>query len=172
MKKKLFVILLTLVLLLSMPSPVFAATSQDVTVTGTPSFIAISNSPGSFDFLTLTEDTDEQTSNGYFTITNSSSVNIDLNIQSDNWSGVTAWTYGVPAEDTGQLKASSANGGVGGSTGAGNFDITILVGSDTLLCDNVTTVTNPTWELQIDVASTFTHGDEQTNTITITAVAE
>lgn len=172
MKKKLFTILFTLVFLLSMSVPTFAATSQDVTVTGTPSFISISNSPGSFDFQTLAENTDEQTSNGYFTVTNSSSVNIDLNIQCDNWTGVTSWTYGAPGEDQGQLKASSANGGVGGSTGAGNFDIAILVGSDTLLCDNVTAVTNPTWELQIDVASTFTHGDEQTNTVTIIAVAE
>ena len=172
MKKKLLVILLTFVLLLSMSTPAFALTSQDVTVTATPSFIAISNAPGSFDFGALTENVDEDTGNGYFTVTNSSSVNIDINIQSDNWSGASSWTYGAPAEDTGQLKASSANGGTGGSTGVGAYDIAILSGSDTLLCDNVTSVTNPTWELQIDVASTFTYGDEQANTVTITAVAE
>ena len=155
-----------------MSTPVFAATSQDVTVTGTPSFISISNSPGSNDFSTLDAGVDEQTSNGYFTVTNSSTVAIDINIQCNGWSGVTPWTYGAPAENQAQLKASSADGGVGGSTGAGNFDITLLNGSDTLLCDAVGTSTNPTWELQWDMATSFTHGEEQTTTVTIAAVAD
>lgn len=170
--KKIFISLfLVMILVMSFTIPVFAATSQDVTVTGTPSFISISNSPSSFDFQTLEANVDEQTSNGYFTINNTSTVAIDINIKCNGWSGTTSWTYGAPAEDQGQLKASSANGGVGGSTGAGNFDIVLLNGSDTLLCDAVGTSTNPTWELQIDVASSFTHGAQQTSIVTITAIS-
>jgi len=172
MRKYFVSLLLSLVLLMSLIVPVSAATSQLVTVTGTPSFISIANAPDSFDYGTLTAGVDEETSNGYFTITNSSTVAIDINIMCNGWDGTPSWTYGAPAEDQGQLKASSANGGAGGSTGAGNFDITLLYDTETLLCDAVAPATNPTWELQIDVPSSFTHGAEQTSTITLGAVAD
>jgi len=171
MKKKLFAILIAFTLLLSLSVPVFAATSQDVTVTATPSFISISNAPASFDYVTVAAGVDEQTSNGYFTVTNPSTVALDISIECNGWSGTSSWTYGAPGEDQAQLKASSGDGGVGGSTGAGAFDINLLNGSGTLLCDAVGTSTNPTWELQLDAPSSFTHGAEQTTTVTITAVA-
>lgn len=150
-----------------------AATSQDVSVNATPAFMSISNAPSSYDFGVISENSSENTTNGYFTITNSSTVNIDLNIQCNGWSSTgSAWTYNDPASDTANLDASSGDGGVGGSTGAGAWDISILNGSNTLICDNVTTATNPTWEIQLDTPTEFTHGDEQTTTVTIAAIAE
>lgn len=150
-----------------------AATSQDVSVNATPAFMSISNAPTSYDFGVISENSTDNTTNGYFTITNSSTVNIDLNIQCNGWSSAgSAWTYGSPASDTADLDSSSADGGSGGSSGAGNFDISILNGSDTLICDNVTSATNPTWELLLNAPTAFTHGDEQETTVTMSAVAE
>lgn len=150
-----------------------AATTQDVTVNATPAYITISNAPSTYNFGVISEGATANTTNGYFTITNGSTVNIDISIQADNWtSSGSAWTYGNPGADTGNFDASSANGGVGGSSGAGAWDISVLAYSDTLICDNVTTVTNPTWELQLDAPSTFSHGDAQVNTVTVTGTAE
>jgi hypothetical protein len=171
--KRMIIVAVVMSLLLAM-FPVglaLAATTADVTVTATPSFIGITNSPGTYDFGQISAGATENTTNGYFTITNGSSVAMDISIKCNGWSGTTSWTYGSSAENTGQLAASSANGGAGGSSGAGDFDKTVLNGSDTLLCDAVGTSTNPTWELQLQAPSSFTHGDEQTTTVTVTATA-
>jgi len=48
MRKLLIVLALALALVLSISLPVFADTSQDVTVTATPSFVTITNSPGTW----------------------------------------------------------------------------------------------------------------------------
>lgn len=151
----------------------FALTSQDVSVNATPAYVSISNTPDNYDFGTVAASATPNTGNGYFTITNSSTVNIDVSVNCTAWSSAgSTWTYNDPGEDTGNLDASSADGGVGGSTGAGNYDISIPNGAAILLMDGVTSVTNPTWEIQLDAPSSYTHGDEQTLTITISAVAE
>jgi len=172
------ILVVIMALILSWATPVFGATTQDVTITATPSYIAISNAPASWAAGIITANTDEDTGNGYFTITNTSTVNIDISMYvSANWthtSGSNDWTYGAPAANTGRLKVSSADGGTGGSTGAGNFDITLVygVGGALLVCDNVSTATSPTWEMQLDAPSSFTHGDGQSANVTMTAVLE
>ena len=179
MRKKLLAILLALMLVLIPASGVFAATTQDVLVTATPSYIAISNAPSSWAAGTITANTDVNTGNGYFTITNTSSVNIDISfyVATANWtftSGSNSWLYGAPAANTAQLKVSSANGGTGGSGGAGTYDITLLTssGNALLVCDNVSTATSPTWEMLLDAPASFTHGDAQSCNVTMMAVAE
>lgn len=170
MKKLLISVILAVALLVVPVSGALAATTAEVTVTAVPSYVSITNLPISFDFETVVANVDEETSDGYFTITNGSTVNIDITIQCTTaW---TSWIYGAPAADTAQLKASSANGGTGGSSGAGAFDKTILTASATLLMDGVTSVTNPTWELQLDAPTTFTHGVAQECKITLSAAPE
>lgn len=176
MKRLLISVVLAVALLVVPVSGALAETTAEVSVTAVPSYVTITNAPTSFDFATVVADTDEQTSNGYFTITNGSGVTIDITIQCTTpWYftvGSNSWTYGAPAENTAQLKASSANGGTGGSQLEGSFDITILSASATLLMDGVTSVTNPTWELQLDAPITFTHGDAQECKITLSAAPE
>lgn len=173
MKRTIIVVIVMSLLLAILPVGLaFAATTADVTVRATPSFIGITNAPGTNDFGSITAGATPGTASGYFTITNGSSVATDISIKCNGWSGTTAWTYGAAGADTGQLAASSANGGAGGSTGAGNFDITVLNGSDTLLCDAVAIATNPTWELQLQAPSSFTHGAEQTTTVSVTVTAD
>lgn len=150
-----------------------SATTQDVTVNATPAYITISNSPTAYDFGTIATSSTANTGNDYFSITNGSTVNIDVSVNCSGWSsGGSAWTYNNPASNTGNLDCSSGEGGTGGSSGSGAYDISILDSGDTLLCDNVTTVTDPQWELQLDAPSAFTHGDEQETTVTLTATQE
>lgn len=172
MKKILVSFILVIALLVLPVNAALAATTQDVTITATPSYITISNSPGSNDFGVISASSTPSTANGYFTITNGSSVAIDISIQCNGWDGgANDWTYGAPGADQAQLAASSAQGGSGGSSGAGAFDITVLNGSDTLLCDNVGTSTNPTWELQLQAPTSFNFANQQTTTVTLTATA-
>lgn len=177
MKRLLLSLGLALMLTLAPATGVLAATTQDVLVTATPSYIAISNAPSTWAAGTITADTDVNTGNGHFTITNSSTVILDISfyVATANWthtSGSNDWLYGAPAENQGQLKVSSADGGAGGSGGAGTYDITLLTGSGNalLVCDNVSTATSPTWEAELDAPTSFTHGDAQSCNITMTAV--
>jgi len=170
--KKLITILVIGVLLLCPTTSALAATSQDVTVTATPSFISIGNSPGSYDFGLIIESGTPNTGTGYFTVSNNSTVATDINIGCNGWSGgSTPWTYGASGADTGRLLSSATQGGAGGSTGAGNYDVAVPNGSTALLCDALAATTGFAWELQLEAPSSFGHGDEQTTTVTITAVA-
>lgn len=151
----------------------WAATTANVSVNATPSYIAITNAPSVYDFGVVAAGGTANTSAAEFTITNSSTVNIDINISCDGWTSTgDNWTYINPQVDGGNFDASSDDGGTGGSTGEGDFDISVPSGSTALLCDNVTTVTDPTWELQLDIPSSFTHGDVQDAQVEVSATAE
>ena len=137
---------------------------------------SISNSPGSFDFGAVMASSTPNTTTGWFAITNSSNVTIDINIKCNGWSftaGSNDWIYGASAEDTARLKASNDQGGVGGSSGAGNYDIIVPSGeTGTLFCNDVaTSTTTINWELQLEAPSSFTHFDPQITTVTLTATA-
>lgn len=131
--------------------------------------------PTTYDFGTVSENTTPDTGNGYFAITNNSGMTIDIDIKCDGWlhqTGTNDWVYGSPiGENKGFLKASSANGGIGGSQGQGLYDIEMLDGTDTLLCDDVGVGTDPTFEVQLNTPSAYTHGDKQRSTVTLTASA-
>jgi hypothetical protein len=150
-----------------------AATSQDVIVTATPGFVSISNSPGTYNFGTISAGSTNNTGIDYFTIANNSTVAMDISINCTGWSGgATPWTYGVPGVDTANLTASSGNSTGGGSTGAGNYDIDVPVGTGELLIDAVAVGVDPNWELQLNAPTSMTFVDEQTTTVTITATVD
>lgn len=172
MKNITILALVTSLLLVILPVGLaFAATTAQVNVTATPGFISITNSPSSYDFGAITANSTDNTTNGYFTITNGSSINTDIFIKCNGWTGGPGWIYGSPAQNQGQLAASSADGN-GASGGAGLFDVILLNGTDTLLCDNITSTTDPSWELQLQAPTEFTFGDQQTTTVTLTAAAQ
>ena len=163
MKKKLLLsLVLVVVLVLSLGIPVLAATSDTVTVTATPSYISIANAPGTFDFAVVVESATPNTTTGWFTITNGSTVNITVSIGSNGWSGTSSWTWGVAGADTGQLKASDNDG---------LYDVTVPSGSSTALSTTSTPGDDVLWELQLDCPTSFSHGYEQTTTVTVSAAA-
>jgi hypothetical protein len=174
MKKTIIVAIVMSLLLAVFPVGLaLAETSQDVTVTATPSFISIANLPSSWGIGTVSEGSTNNTGIDFFTITNTSSVNISISVNCTDWSGgATPWTYGAPGVNTANLTASSGNSTGGGSTGAGNYDIDVPAGPSVLLIDAVPVSVNPNWELQLNAPTSFTHGDEQTTIVTITAAAD
>lgn len=168
MKKKLFRILVVISLLavaiVGTSIPANAATTQDVTVTAKPTYLAISNSPNSFDFLTVAAGVDENTGTDYFTITNTSTVATDIDIRAvTGFSGTSSWTYGASAEDQGKFAASAG-------TGLYTVDIA-AVDTDYELIDNLAATTDDDWELKLIAPSSFTHGYEQTIVIRLTVSA-
>ena len=109
MRRLIVSLALALLLVCSFSLPVFAATSAEVTVTATPSYIAITNSPNTWTIngiagsSVILPDTIYYAKGGanettapsstvldtecYFTVTNSSSVNIDLTVTCGDFTG-------------------------------------------------------------------------------------
>ena len=173
MKKTLIALLLAVALIVVPVSNALAANTDTVTVTATPGWISIVNAPNTYDFGVVLAGATPNTGVNYFTITNSSTVDMDVNIQCDGWaSGGTTWTYGAAGVDQGQLNASSGEGGVAGSGGSGLYDVTIPNGVDALLCDAVGTATSPQWEMELEAPSSYTGVDVQSTTVTLTGVPD
>lgn len=170
MKRLIISVVLALTLLMVPVSGALAA-EDTVTVTATPSFVAIANSHSDYDFSVIAESSTENTGTGYFTLTNTSTVVTDVTLSCVTWSGTSSWTYGASDADTGQLKASGDNPGAGGSGGAGTYNLVIPTSGSVLLNDDLPATTNVAWEMQLDAPSSFSHGYEQTTTVTITATA-
>lgn len=159
------VVALLAVMIIGGTLPVSAATTQDVTIDATPEYISISNAPSTFDFLTVAAGVDENTGTDYFTITNSSTVPTDIDIQAlTGWEGgANDWAYGASGENTGKLAASA---------GTGLYDLDIaLVDTDYELIDNLAATTNDDWELELVAPSSFTYGNAQQITVRLTASA-
>lgn len=145
--------------------PVMGATTADITIDATPSYIAITNAPGSFDFLTVVAGVDENTGTDYFTITNTSTVAIDIDIKAlTGWEGgANDWSWGAPGENTARLEASA---------GTGLYDLVLTaVDTDYELIDNLSALTNDDWELELRAPTSFTYGNAQQITVRLTASA-
>lgn len=174
MKRTIIVAIVMSLLLAILPVGLaLAATTADVTVTATPSFVSITNAPATWPIGTISENTTPNTGIDYFTITNTSSVPMAISVNCTDWSGgATPWTYGPPGVNSANLTASSGDSTGGGSTGAGNYDIDVPVGPSALLIDAVAVAVDPNWELQLNAPTSFTFGDVQTTTVTITATVD
>lgn len=161
-------LLMALLLVFTPAMPALAATSVTVDINATPAYISISVNNTSWDFSTVKAGVDEQTATAYFGIDNTgTTVQTNTTIVSDGWDfvsgGSTAWSWGAPAADTCQLK---------GSDGDGAFDVTIDDSTPVNLVSGTAAATNWTFEIQIDAASSYTHGDEQETTLTLSCVAD
>jgi len=166
--KILLAILLAVALVVIPVSSAFAAKTAGVSITAKPGYISISNAPGSWDFGVVTQGTDNQTANSYFTITNTSKVMTDIEIKADNWTG--GWAYANPVGvDTAYFIASNDNGWGGGpSGGTGKFDREITL-AETVFCNNLPADTNVTWELKLKAPTDFDVTADQSTTITLRA---
>lgn len=157
--------LMVLVLLLIPVGGVGAATTADVAVNATPSYITISNSPDNYGFGTVSTSTNYSTAQNYFTITNGSTVNIDIAISCNaTWAGGVTWTHddsGTPSADTAALYSTP-------DTAAWN--ITVKNGSPNDLYSNEASASID-WGLRLMSPTSFGDGVLKTNTTTLTATA-
>jgi len=158
-------LLLALALVLIPFGTVGAATTADVAVNATPAYVSISNSPDNYGFGTVQTSTNYSTTQGYFNITNGSTVNIDVAISCNaTWAGGVTWTHddtGTPGADTAALYSSQDTG---------TLNIIVKNGTPNDLVSN-TSDANLLWELRLMSPTSFSDGVLKTNTVTLTASA-
>jgi len=161
--RKVLGLLIACLLVLIPVGVVGAATTADIAINATPAFVSISNSPDNYGFGTVQTSTNYSTAQGYFTITNDSTVNIDIAIScNSSWAGGVTWTHsdaGTPGADTAALYASQ-------DTNA--FDIIVKNASPNNLISN-TAEASIAWELRLCAPTSFSDGVLKTNTVTLTA---
>lgn len=171
MKRLLISILLALVLIMGSSIPALAATYVDISVTATPTFVAISCDQSSYDFGTVVASTDENTATNWATIDNTSSVQTDqtISVTASVWDGGagTDWTHSDTAtagEDTAGLLANK-----GGTWGTG--DIIIKNASPNYIAEDQAANTDYSFGIKLVAPTSFTDGTQKSITITISAVA-
>lgn len=157
----------------------FAATSAEVNITATPSYVSITNAPGDWAIGTIAVSTDywwNGTEPGFpltvdnctANITNTGSVDVDVTIQGFNFTGGTPWELG----DTAASMVIVVKAGAPGVTD--ELNMTVLNGTagqplKTGITWNGTNFTH--WELMIESPTAFTDGVAKTANMTLTAVA-
>ncbi len=148
--------------------PAFALTTADVTVTATPTFIAIAVDNSTYDFGIVAASAVTNTSTSYFTIDNTSSVQTDQTIAvTGNWTGGVGWTHSDTATagaDTAGLKANKA-----GTWGAG--DVIVKKTAPNYIAENQAATTDYSFGIQLLAPTSFSDGAEKTNTVRVTAAA-
>jgi len=192
MRKLLVAIVLALALIIVPVVPALADTEQEVTVTAVPAFIAISNAPATWDINDVAEatgkaiapdtlyysnpegDTTIPTVGGAvdgecrFTITNTSTVAIDLTVLFPDHTGGDASTN----SETG---ANGATEFGAYSYFSGQIQGAWVVAKDTGSAaglEDLAATTNIKWGLIYESQSdAWTSGDSMTSTVTITATA-
>jgi hypothetical protein len=162
----------------------FAATSADVTVTATPTYIAVTNGVSGFAVSLVAESNADSywwKSDGTVqskpaepfvdggmasTITNTGSVNEDIKVKvtSTTWTGGVGWTVaGTVGVDTIVVKA--------GITGMANEAAMVtLTGSDQTLKSALAAAGTVKWTLHVETG-TFTDGAAKSGMVRITAAA-
>lgn len=142
-----------------------AATTQNVTITATPSYISISNSPSSWDAGTLAQSATAATAANYFTVTNTSSVAINVSIWcTSSWTGGNAWTLasdGAPASMVVGLYAGTVSG---------TWDKVVSASPGQVL-KSLSASANQSWHMKLWAPTVFTDGVEKTGTVTLSCAA-
>ena len=193
MKKLIIGLALAVLLVASLTIPALAATSQDVTVTATPSYIAISNDPATWSVgdvaagttarltintayysnpLGATTVPSDPVVDGEcrFTLTNTSSVAIDLTVNIVHFTGGDAMQNG----DTGSAGVGSFGSytyctGMTYSTGK----VICKNSGSTVLKDALAATTNIKWGIMLTTQTdAWTSGSAMSSTATITATAD
>jgi len=193
MKKLLVTMLLALALIVVPVTPVLALTAQDVTVTATPSFIAISNAPGTWtvndivgvvtkgvmvvDTVYYSNPLGDCTSPSdpvvdgecRFTITNTSTVITDLTVNFPDHAGGDASTNSdLGTNDTTKFGAYVYCTGMTYSTGK----VICKKAASAPMKEDLAATTNILWGITYESQSdAWTSGTPMTSTVTITATA-
>jgi hypothetical protein len=160
--------------------PAFAATTADVTVTATPTYIALTNDTGNWTIGTVVENTDSY----YFTadslvpaeplvdgdmkgtITNTGSVAEDIDIKIAAFTGGVGWT--ISLDQTPGVNEVSVRAGITGM--ANRAAMVQVITTDTELKDTLAASGTIMWCAELETG-TFTDGVAKSSTMTLTASA-
>lgn len=179
--KRLIGVLLALSLVLGVSVPAFAATTADVTITATPTYIAmtVSNAPNTWAIGVVEEATTywwtadnaspaEPLVDGDMmeTITNTGSVAEDIDIHTHNATGGVGWT--VSTDDTPAADEFSLRAGI---TGMANMAAMVqVITTDAELIDSLAASGTKKFCMSLKTG-TFTDGVAKSTTATLTASA-
>jgi hypothetical protein len=186
MKRTLIAILLALALVVIPASSAFAKTTADVTVTATPTKVSIKNAPDAKAFGEVDVDTTYWAKTGedgpgewalvdgdcFFTITNKSTVAININIKGTDFTGETGWT--LSADGTNGVTTAGMKAGASGCANEGAMTaVKKDAGTGLEMKHELAANTNIMWELKLLTPTQFTTGEfaERHNTVTLTAAA-
>lgn len=167
--------MLAVALLVVPVSGVLAASTAGVEVTATPLYLDIDNTPSGTEGLgTLAENSTTyayaagptfpiEDTTATFTITNNSSVGVDIGISATDFTGGVGWTLASSVgENTVVMKA--------GFEGEEEVDMQVVTNSNLAFITGLAAAGDIDWEFSLDTG-TFTDGDLRTSNITLTATA-
>lgn len=186
MRRVFVALLLALALVLSVSVPAFAATSEDVTVTATPKYIAITNDPDTWTLNGITGGGKIDINTTYysnplgdttapsatvvdgecrFTMTNSSTVATDMYVNSGNFTGGSA---NMTNSDTGS-NGATAYGGYSWHSGILYASKVIMkTTGSAVLKDGLAATTDMKWGAEIlTQTDAWTGGTSSTATMTV-----
>ena len=161
--------------------PIFADTTQDVTITATPTYIALTNSEASWPVGTViastaywwTADTlapAEPFVDGDMksTITNTGSVAEDIDIKVAAFTGGDGWT--ISTDDTPVEGEISIRAGVTGT--ANEAAMVQVITTDVELTGSLASLGTIMWCMEMETPASFTDGVEKEGVVTLTATQD
>ena len=167
-------IVVVMLLVFVLPMSAIAATTSEFTVTATGEYIAQTDNVTSYAFGTGATSSTANTSTSYIGITNTSTVQTDATIAvpTTPWtSGGAGWTHdntGTAGANTVAMKAQL------GPTAWGLGTLVIvetLAGSPNYIYENLPATTNFNFGVSLLYPTSFTDGDENSNTVRTTLAA-
>jgi len=181
MKRILVGILVSTILAIALVSPALAATTQTVTITATPTYIALTNSEDTWAVGTVAGSTaywwtsdsnapDEPFVDGDMksTITNTGSVAEDIDVKVAAFTGGAGWT--ISTDDSPDEGEISIRAGITGT--ANEAGMIQVITTDTELVDGLASSGTKKWCMEMETPATFTDGVEKSGTVTLTATAD
>jgi hypothetical protein len=177
---KLLGVVLALAMCFGVAVPALAATSATVTITATPTYIAMTNSEATWAVGTVAASStywwtsDDLAPAEPFvdgdmksTITNTGSVAEDIDIKVANFTGGDGWT--ISTDDSPDEGEISLRAGITGT--ANEAGMVQVITSDTELVDNLASSGTKLWCMEMETPASFTDGAEKTGVVTLTASA-
>lgn len=156
------ILLAVVMMILIAPSIALAATTADVVVTATPTYIALTNTPSTYDFAGVLEGVNKNTSATYFTANNTGTVTSNISITAiltgGNWSGGKGWIHSNTAT------AGAEQAGLIASIDAWTTNISVS-STATWFKVGLVAATTQTWGLTLVTPTVFGDGVQKTMTV-------
>lgn len=159
------ILLVVIMLMLVAPSIALAATTADVTVTATPTYIAMTNTPPTYDFGALVAGVNKASASTTFTANNTGSVTSNISIiailTGGNWSGGEGWIH----SNVGTAGASQAGLIAGLSGWVGNVTVS---STSQWFKTGLAAATTQQWGLEIQTPTSFGDGVQKQMVVRLT----
>lgn len=181
--KKLLAIPIVLILLLVSTLPAIAATTQDVTISATPSYVSISNDEATWPIGIVSANTTYwagttpftdapadplEDGNCRFTVTNNGSVTVDISITGNNFTGGVGWT--LHADTVGE-NIVVLSGGISGAVYPGGLVALTNGDAKANFIADLAAAGTKKWGLQLETG-TFTDGVAKEGIVRLTAAID